>query len=117
MARESRRAPLCAAGSGSLGPTLQVLFHISGRELLRSAAKPSLDHQLLELLERDRVKPYEDGRVSVKVRRGEENVRVVGEKSLLGDQVLDPRAQDRPARRGVAEGAEVGGAERPLPDT
>jgi hypothetical protein len=50
------------------------------------------------------------------VRRGEEGAGVVGDERLLGDQVLDAGAEDRPIRSILAERFEIGLPQRPLPD-
>src|SRR5437588_4079371 len=96
-------------------PALKVLFAVAAGKLLRGAAKPGLDDQLLELVGRNYVKPDEDGWVSVEVRGREVDLRVIGNKSLLGDEMLDAGPEDGAIRCLVAECSEVGGAKRPLP--
>ena len=50
--------------------------------------QPRLDDYFLEVVDGDLVETHQDRRVTVEVRCGEEDVRVIGEKGLLGDEVL-----------------------------
>src|SRR5689334_22088788 len=88
---------------------------VRGGEPGRRPAQPRLGHNLLQLLEADLVELHEDGGIAVEVRGGEVDARRVLHEGLLGALVLHAGAEDRPARRRVAQRSEVGLAQRPLP--
>jgi len=83
---------------------------------LGCSCQPRLDDHLFEVLHRDGFEAHQHGRETIEVWSREKDAWIVGEKRLLGDDVLDPSTQNRAVRRIVAEGAHVGGPKRTLPD-
>src|SRR3954447_13743516 len=106
----------CSPGLPPAEAGSQVLLHVFARDPLGRAREPGLDDRFLQVVEADRIQADEDGRVAIEVGRGEEDTGVVGEQCFLGAQMLDPRAENRSARRVLAESEEVFLAERTLPD-
>src|SRR5205807_3731114 len=92
-------------------PALEVVL----RQPLRRPREPRLDDHLLQLVEADLAEPDEHRWVAVEVGGGEEDAGFVLEQRLLGAEMLDPCAEDRPVWRFIPERAEVGLAKRPLP--
>src|ERR1700735_5279564 len=68
---------------------------LPGRALGRPA-QPRLDDQLLQVGQPDPLQHDQDHRVAVEMRSREVHRRVVGQQRLLGGEVLDPSAEDRP---------------------
>ena len=80
------------------------------------AGQPCLHDDLFEVLDRDPVQAHQDRRVTIEMRGGKEDVRIIGEKGFLRADVLYPRTKYRSRGRVVAQGSNVGWAKRALPD-
>src|ERR1700722_6811256 len=86
---------------------------LPGSALGRSA-EPCLDDQLPQIGRSDPRQHDQDHRVAVEMGGREAHRRVVGQQRLLGGEVLDPCAENRPGRRLVTEFVQVTGAQRAL---
>ena len=64
-------------------------------EAFGGGGEPGLGDQFLEVGDGDAVEAGENRGVAVEVRGGEVEVGLVGQQGVLGEQVLDPGAEDR----------------------
>ena len=105
---------LCDRPAARLGSQISVDVLLG--DPLGRASQPRLDDHFFEILDGDLLEADQDCRVPVEVWGREEDVWVISEQRLLGAQVLYARTEDRAGRRVVAQGAEIRGPERTLPD-